>query len=306
VPLSVTAVALQTSYSIVIQDPGYDPLQRDPFGFNPNRIVAPAPPSATQLVDLHVPRNDQMNLGVQRVLSHALTLSADAVAARGHDLLVTHDLNYPDPVSHVRPNAALQRITAVESRGNSWYRALQIGAERPYAHRYSYTLAYTWSSSLRDTEDASFIPQDQNNFAGEKGPATNDVRHRFAAALNVDAVFGLRCSAIASAQGGSPYTVTTGTDDNLDLYNNDRPIGTGRNSVRGAGIGQLDLRIAKSLRAKGQVIEVLLEGFNVTNRANWTSYEGKLSAGKSFGMPKDALPARQIQAGVRINFWTRQ
>jgi hypothetical protein len=59
--------------------------------------------------------------------------------------------------------------------------------------------------------------------------------------------------------------------------------------------------LSKTFHAAGKEIEALIEGFNVTNRANWISYDGKQTS-LSFGMPKDALPARQIQAGMRINF----
>jgi len=301
VPLTIAAAAEQTDHMIVIQDPGYDPVRRDPFGFNPNRKTDFGPWSTTQLVDLRVPRNDELTIGVQRSGAGGLALSADVVAARGHDLLVTHDLNYPDPLTQRRPNPSVQKIVAVESRGNSWYRALQVAAERPHTRGFSYLVSYTWSTSERDTEDSSFIPQDQNNFAAERGPAANDIRHRLAAAVDVDLPLGLRFSTVTSAQSALPYTVTLGYDRNQDLNNNDRPDGVGRNSARGGNFRQLDARLSKTFHAARKEIEALIEGFNVTNHANYTSYDGKKSSA-SFGKPKDALPARQIQAGVRINF----
>jgi hypothetical protein len=48
---------------------------------------------------------------------------------------------------------------------------------------YAFSVAYTWSTSLRDTEDFSFVAEDQRNQAAEWGPSLSDVRHRFAASL---------------------------------------------------------------------------------------------------------------------------
>jgi len=299
VPLSIAASVTQTDYLIDIQDPGYP----DPFGFNPNRTIDPSSqaPSRVQLVDLQVPHNDVLSVGARRTMSNELMLSVDVVTARGRRLLVSHDLNYPDLVSLVRPDPNVQKLMAVESRGNSWYRALQVSAERPYSRNYSYLLSYTWSRSERDTEDSSFVPQDQTNFAAERGPAASDVRHRLATTLNLGLPLGLRFAAVGVAQSPQPYTITLGTDQNKDGVNNDRPPDTGRNSARGANFRQLDVRLSKTFRAGGREIEALLEGFNVTNRANWTAYQGAKNS-PSFGTPRDALPARQIQAGVRVNF----
>ena len=63
----------------------------------------------------------------------------------------------------------------------------------------------------------------------------------------------------------------------------------------------LDVRLSKSFRPWHKQIEALVEAFNVTNRANWTAFDGKQGSA-TFQMPKDALPARQIQLGLRVGF----
>ena len=46
---------------------------------------------------------------------------------------------------------------------------------------------------------------------------------------------------------------------------------------------------------------MLAEAFNVTNRSNWTDYNGNMLA-SGFGTPGGAGPPRQIQLGVRFQF----
>jgi carboxypeptidase family protein/TonB-dependent receptor-like protein len=304
VPLAVANAAEQakTSHQILITNPGYP----DPLSLNPNgNMPGPPKPNTTRLLDMRVPYTDQFTVGIQRALISQLAITADVVQARGRHLLVTHDLNYPDlnapTLPRPRPDSSVQRVSTVESLGNSWYRGLQIGLEKRPSRHYSYTLAYTLSRSERDTEDYTFVPQDQRDFAAERGPAANDARHRLSAALNVDVPRGLRFTAVLTAQSALPYTITTGSDDNHDTFNNDRPAGVGRNSARGANFRQMDARLSKSFGAGAKRVEVLVEAFNLTNRANWTGYDGK-KISPTFGRPTAALPARQIQAGVRIDF----
>ena len=300
VPLSIAGLAAQakTSVQILIQNPGYP----DPFGLNPNGNVFGSP-STTRLVDMRVPYTDQFTIGVQRALWSQMAVTADVVEARGRHLPVTHDLNYPDlnEAARPRPDPNFQRVIAVESRGNSWYRGLQIGLEKRHSRGHSYSVAYTFSKSERDTEDSSFVPQDQRDFTAERGPAANDARHRFSAGLNVDLPLHVRFTGVMTAQSALAYTITTGSDDNRDTNLNDRPPGVGRNSERGADFQQVDARLSKSFRMGATRIEALVEAFNLTNRANWTGYDGKQNS-RTFGRPKSALPARQVQLGIRVDF----
>jgi hypothetical protein len=48
-------------------------------------------------------------------------------------------------------------------------------------------------------------------------------------------------------------------------------------------------------------VELLAEAFNLTNRRNWTQFDGVLSS-VTFGKGTDGGPPRQIQVGVRMGF----
>ena len=50
-----------------------------------------------------------------------------------------------------------------------------------------------------------------------------------------------------------------------------------------------------------EVFALLAEGFNVTNRVSFNSYNGGIQS-RLFGMPQSAGNARQIQLGARFDF----
>jgi len=56
---------------------------------------------------------------------------------------------------------------------------------------------------------------------------------------------GVRANISGLAQSASPYTITTGRDDNQDGVSNDRPAGVGRNSERGAPRWDMNVRFSR-------------------------------------------------------------
>jgi hypothetical protein len=298
IPLSIAIAALQgqSSLQIFVQNPDYQ-SHANPMGHRELK------PNTSRLLDMSVPRTDQFMAGVTHVWSPAFVVSADVVKARGRHLLLTRDLNYPQfdlPLSP-RPNPHYQKIVAVDSTGHSWYRAVQIGVESLTARKLSWSAAYTWSLTERDTEDYTFSPQDQMKPEAERGPAANDTRHQFVATAQSALPWGLRLSPVVALHSAVPYTITLGRDANHDLVNNDRPPGVSRNSARGGGFIQADVLLAKAYRRGNRTIQGIVEVFNVANRANWTGVDGRQSA-PTPGVPTAAGPSRQIQVGLRVDF----
>ena len=63
------------------------------------------------------------------------------------------------------------------------------------------------------------------------------------------------------------------------------------------------MRLAKAFElGQRRSLEVLVEAFNLTNDRNWTAVDGNQRNTATFGRPTDATIAREIQAGVRVNF----
>jgi hypothetical protein len=241
---------------------------------------------------------------VERALGRGMAIAADLVWARGHRQIWSRDDNYPDVNSPLRPaprpNPAFRRIMVYETAGHSLYRGLQIGLQKRHGNGFSYSVAYTWSTSDRDTEDFSFVAQDQLNPAAEWGPSSSDVRHRFSASVNVDLPLGMRMAALVNAQSALPYNITTGAA-NVDGFFVVRPSGVGRNSARGDDFWQTDVRLAKEIRFGRRRTELLVEAFNVLNQSNWTSFVGDMSS-QRLGKPTGSTEPRQVQLGIRMDF----
>lgn len=286
----------------LITAPGYP----DPYGPNPNRTGGPVTPTPSTVrfgEGNRTPYTQQYTIGVQQQIGSRFSVAADLVKAQGYGLLRSMDANYPDlndPLRR-RPDPNFQRVTVVETSGNSWYTGLQVGIEKRMSAHHSYTIAYTLSSTERNTEDFNFFPVDQRDYDGERGPASNDSRHRLSAALTLALPWDIQTSTVIAARSGLPYNVTTGADDNRDTQTNDRPAGVGRNASLGAPLFQADLRLTKGFTVRGVGIELIAEAFNITNQKNWTGYDGNQRS-PTFDKPTNGEITRQVQLGFRIDF----
>ena len=122
-----------------------------------------------------------------------------------------------------------------------------------------------------------------------------------------------RVGSILTLASGVPFDITTGFDDNGDSVVNDRPTGVTRNTGRGPGFAQLDLRLTKLLhlpiffddqdKDKGEFrnLELNLDVFNALNHNNLTDVVGELSS-PLFGRANSSLQSRTIQLSVKFNF----
>jgi hypothetical protein len=152
----------------------------------------------------------------------------------------------------------------------------------------------------------------------------------FAAAL----ASGWRLNAIATLQSGAPFTVNLGTDranigsgpaqrpDALCDPNQDAAhtatqwfntacfalpaaftFGNAeRNSVQSPGYANVDFAVAKDVRVLNDArLELRWEIFNVFNRTNF-DVPNRVFGTPNFGRIFSALPARQMQLGVKFQF----
>ena len=178
---------------------------------------------------------------------------------------------------------------------------MQVGIEKRLSARHTYTIAYTLSETERNTEDFNFFPADQRFYDAERGPASNDSRHRLSAAVSLQLPWDIQAGGLIAARTKLPYNITTGADDNRDTQFNDRPAGGGRNSSRGATLFQADLRLNKTVRVRGVEVELIGEAFNITNEKNWTGFVGDQRSA-TFGKPSGGEITRQVQLGFRVDF----
>jgi hypothetical protein len=139
------------------------------------------------------------------------------------------------------PNGStLGQVILIESGQTANFNSLQVTAHRPLGNNFLINGFFVWSHSLWSSNASAIglAPTAQNYtyLNEERGPSDQDRRNmvgingvwklnyyngssRFLGAL----FNGYSLSTIASFNSGAPFTITTGSDKNLDNYNNDRP-----------------------------------------------------------------------------------
>ena len=132
-------------------------------------------------------------------------------------------------------------VNIFETSANSRYDGLQLQVRGRLRRSLQYQAAYTLSKATDDVSDvfdlagAPALPQNSLTFAGERGPANFDVRHRlaynfiytFAASDGMNRavqllVDGLQIGGTGRLQTGQPFTVNSVIDVNLDGNLTDR------------------------------------------------------------------------------------
>jgi len=144
-------------------------------------------------------------------------------------------------VSGGRPVNQAGSVAIYESSANSRYDSLQVQLRGRFRRATQYQFSYTLSKATDDVSDifdlagAPALPQNSLTFAGERGPANFDVRHRFAYsfvaslpalknhATVLRALFGkVQVAGSGSFRTGQPFTVNSIFDVNLDGNLSDR------------------------------------------------------------------------------------
>jgi hypothetical protein len=129
-------------------------------------------------------------------------------------------------------------VNIFETTASSSYDSLQLQLRGRWQESLHYQLSYTLSKATDDVSDvfdlagASALPQNSITFAGERGPANFDARHR----ITYNFVYsfpdyknglrrvlgGLEIATIGRLQSGQPFTVNSIIDVNLDGNLTDR------------------------------------------------------------------------------------
>jgi hypothetical protein len=320
---------------LLILSPGYpDPYSGQMVDVQPGgRIQASS--------DLKMPYVHQASIGIERQISPNLTAQVNYQALRGRNQLRAININAPDAFG-IRPDSTVGNITQFESTGRSTSDRLTFNASYRIPSRQIFLQGnYTLGSVKNYADGATSLPADNLNPDAEWGPSRQDIRHRVQALVNVPIVYGIRTTMNVNAQSGVPYTITTGFDDNRDGVLNDRPVGVGRNTVRGAATWNMNLRVSKVIglgaataagptggggpRGGGRPgvseqrgpgagggngggslgsrysLELFVSADNVMNTVNYTAYSGNMLS-KFFMEPTAAQAARRIQVGMGFRF----
>ncbi len=272
----------------------------------------------------------QASLQIERELSANTSLSVGYLHTRGLHLILSRNVNVPTLTAAQatqlgianlgRPNLNFANMSRYESSGDSYYNGLTVSLHRRFKGWFGGRVSYTFSKAIDNTGNAFFFtPQDNFNLRAERGLGDNDQRHVLAISGTLampeagrDAMWrrvltGFQLSPIFRYSSALPFNIVTGADRNNDTTVNDRPVGVGRNTGVGFDFASFDLRLSRRLRFTERVgVEVLAEGFNLFNRANFQLPNNTFGTGTTpnatFGRPNGAADPRQLQFGLRLSF----
>jgi hypothetical protein len=247
------------------------------------------------------------------------------------------------PFYDTRPNRALGPLLTYETGASSWYNALVLETSKRFSHGIQFTSSFTWAHATDDAQSTyHFLPGnsvlDPFNRRDDQGNSNLDQRKRFvfsgywqprveknnwtAGYLFTDWKF----SGIVTLADGFPQTGVVqmstlpgalGAGLNGSNNTNNRFPGLGRNTFTRPGLSNVDLRVAREIKFReSQSVELLVEGFNVFNRVNYSAVNAtqyilqgtSLVPNPLFLQPQHALsyPAvgnpRQLQLAFRFNF----
>jgi hypothetical protein len=292
--------------------------------------------------DLQMARNTRLSTGVDYALNPFSRFGVTYAHISGTGIM--RGLNLNAPVTGIRPDPSVGNLIEVVGDAASRQDTLTffsqisltpptmgIPKERWNWKRTNFFVNYILGRPENDSDGAFAVPA-TGSLASEWGPAANDVRHRFTAAIGTNWFRNLNASLNYSVISGVPYTIRTGLDDNGDQIFNDRPAGVGRNSVRGAAtitlsgffvynipIGQKKLGAmppgifitgapgsfnVQTLQADALPrfrMGIVVNAYNLTNRSNYVGYSGTLSS-PLFGQPTAVQGMRRIDIGLNFNF----
>jgi hypothetical protein len=332
VPLRAVSNALQrdgSKYLVVQLAPSDRGAPRFPDVLPALPASLPTRPNVTRIdPGIRSAYSEQANLQLERELPGG-SLSVGYVHLRGLHLILSRNVNAPTltaaearrlGVANLgRPDPAWGNVSRYESSGDSYYDGMFVAFNLREAAWGGLRVSYTLSKAI-DTAGNFFFssPQDSSNLRDERGLSDNDQRHRltFSGTLEAPrsgahgllrALAGFQLGYIFTCASATPFNVLTGNDRNADTNFNDRPAGVGRNTGRGFGSASLDLRVGRRFRlTERAVLETIVEGFNVLNRANYQAPNNVYGTGAaplpSFGLPTAAADPRQVQLGLRLTF----
>jgi len=292
------------------------------------------------------PYAHQATVGYSRELARNIAIAADYVHAANRDMFLARNLNpmvranttASGTITFVDAFGVLgevykDRVWVMENAGFNNYDALNLSFEKRYANNWSGRVSYSLSKSRGTAEDQSDKDTYQKltdlNLDEWEGPSSVDRRHVLS--LNghteIPRTHGATLSATMRYMSGAPFTIFNSNidrDQNGELtdpspagvYSGTAPGNIlmtgvqnkgGRNGAIGPDYFQLDLRAGWRGKLRNrQAVEVFLDIFNITNRANFNNPSGDERLTSTFlvlnGLRGGGGFPRQAKLGIRYSF----
>jgi hypothetical protein len=305
-----------------------------------------------------------MNFSVERQVGKDMSFQGAYVSTLTHRIPINVDLNYPALTANATTsNVDLRRpylpgilsvVGTTKSILNSAYHGAQFTGSKRFSHNFSVKGFYTFSKGIDVVNTQNSTTQtatDWSNIGLDRGRANNDRTHSFVVSGIWDLRYfrgapllvrtlagGWSISAISTMRSGTPLTITSGVDTNLDGNSGDRanligdpylyphrsrsavvaawfntaafgPVqsghdGTsGRNIFDGPGLKNVDLGIFREFHPQERMrLMFRAEMTNAFNLVNLGNPGTSLNSTSTFGKITTGQPMRQVQLGLRLTF----
>jgi Carboxypeptidase regulatory-like domain len=224
----------------------------------------------------------QSAVTVERQLPGNTTMAVTYTNSHGMHLLRSEDINAPLPGTYnpavgnsgLFPLGHAGPLELMESSGIYNQNQVISNVNAKLNAGLSLFGFYVYNHARSNTDGIGTFPANPYNFAGEYGPASTDVHHRFTVGGSINLKWAVRISPFVVAQSGAPFDITAGNDlFGTTLFNGRPGIATdatkpgliqtayglldpnpapgerllSRNYGRGPGQFNVNLRIAKTI-----------------------------------------------------------
>jgi carboxypeptidase family protein len=306
-------------------------LRQNSISLSPTQAGAPVFPGILTAAapSVTLPNLTTMNAGMQNAYSRQAsveveqqigehgTVSAGYQYTGGRNLIILVNQNVPTCVASgtnngCRPNPSYGNNSQYSPAARSSYHGLHLSfVQRPVRWGH-YRVSYTYSKAMANVGEFFFSsPIDPFDLSKDWGRSDDDQRHRLVVNGAVT-VYGFQLSGLVQSYSSLPFNITSGLTTLQATAG--RPTVNGAFIPRNAGIGpdffSASLRLSRSFALRDRVrLEALVEGFNLTNRANVVAVNGNFGPGAypaspsaSFGQPTAVGEPRSAQFGLRLKF----
>ena len=326
-------ISLRSDFINFVTTGAYPPptqLAQVPLGYAKKDFPLPFSEQGNLELEHQIGKDFFVSLGYQWLHASRLPVysSINGAPQPGCDPLVTSGCKQffaplPEPFGFV---------LYVKPIGFSIYNAGTLSVRKAFSHNFSLLANYTYAKSI-DIATTVNLPNTPENYLHpeyDRAVGDNDVRHRFTLAFQAESpkewprlLRDFKFSTLTSLQSARYFSINSGFDTNGDLFPFPDRVGTSsRNIYKGDPYYDVDVRLQRDIpfteRIKG---EASVEAFNLFNRPNVEDVDHVYGApdfigavpkqfgdhisspgNPTFGSPKFASPARQLQLSFRVTF----
>jgi len=272
----------------------------------------------------------QVSAEIEHQLGARTTLGVGYQYLNGSNLLMSVNQNVPTCVAAgnnngCRPIATYANNSQYSSVGDSTYHGLHVSLSQNTAKWGQYRASYTLSKAMNNVGEFFFSsPIDPTDLSKDWGRSDNDQRHRLVLNGSIHSslepaegiwqhlTHGFQFGTMLQAYSAPPFNITSGVTTVQGTAG--RPIVDGEFIERNAGVGTafftLSARISRNFRLTPRwQLEILAEGFNLTNRANVVTRNTNFGPGAypdspspTYGQITAVSDPRAFQFGGRLRF----